>query len=105
MLESAPRFLRSLGEVRIASRMRLSRILMRYQVRMDERDLHNKAAQNHQMAQQILTQATAILQRVRATDCTRNPLFALKVLQGVSVVLIVASGISGSTYANQYKRV
>jgi len=35
-------------------------------VRMDERDLHNKAAQNHQMAQQILTQATAILQRVNA---------------------------------------
>merc|ERR1719387_2559709 len=38
----------------------------RVDARMDERDLHNKAAQNHQMAQQILTQATAILQRVNA---------------------------------------
>merc|ERR1719487_1476769 len=33
---------------------------------MDERDLHTKAGQNHAMAQQILSQATAILQRVNA---------------------------------------
>merc|ERR1719174_3688932 len=35
-------------------------------IRMDERDLHTKAGQNHAMAQQILSQATAILQRVNA---------------------------------------
>merc|ERR1719460_178330 len=35
-------------------------------IRMDERDLHTKAGQNHAMAQQILSQATAILQRVNS---------------------------------------
>merc|ERR1719183_3290664 len=35
-------------------------------IRMDERGLHTKAGQNHAMAQQILSQATAILQRVNS---------------------------------------
>lgn len=35
-------------------------------LRMDERDFTNKAQQNHQMALQILQQATTILQRVNA---------------------------------------
>lgn len=35
-------------------------------LRMEERDLHTKSTQNHQMATQILAQATTILQRVNA---------------------------------------